>query len=246
MNSDKPIKDENEDLLGFSLPAYKLAEAIIGYKEKETFVISIEGEWGSGKTSFMKLVENKLENEAIIVHFNPWAIVDFEQLTRYFFDELINTINYNLFSAKLTADAKAAVKGLQKFAAFLAPDEISHFGFTYKVKERLSPKKEQKTMYKLKNGINENLRKMDKKIVIIIDDIDRLMDKETETLFRLIKGIADFDNIIYILLYDKTIVGKSLEKFKGEKGEKYLDKIVQYPIIVPKPHAGVLEGLLFK
>jgi hypothetical protein len=37
-----------------------------------------------------------------------------------------------------------------------------------------------------------------------------------------------------------------LEKFKGEKGEKYLDKIVQYPIIVPKPHAGVLEGLLFK
>jgi predicted KAP-like P-loop ATPase len=65
-----------------------------------------------------------------------------------------------------------------------------------------------------------------------------------ETFFRLIKGIADFDNLIYILLYDKQIVANSLEKFKSEKGEKYLDKIVQYPIHVPKPFNGQLIEIL--
>lgn len=73
-----------------------------------------------------------------------------------------------------------------------------------------------------------------------------MTDEETEFIFRLTKGIADFDNLIYILLYDKSIVTKSLQTFKKEDGEKYLEKIVQYSLSVPKPHRLTLDKLLFQ
>lgn len=101
-------------------------------------------------------------------------------------------------------------------------------------------------MEKIKSRINEYLKNLDKKIVIIVDDIDRLTDEETEFIFRLTKGIADFDNLIYILLYDKGIVAKSLQTYKNENGEKYLEKIVQYSLPVPKPHRLTLNKLLFQ
>ena len=77
------------------------------------------------------------------------------------------------------------------------------------------------------------LKDLESKILIVVDDIDRLTDSETEIFFRLIKGIADFDNLIYLLLFDKVIVSNSLKTFKNEDGEKYLDKIIQYSISIP-------------
>ena len=102
-----------------------------------------------------------------------------------------------------------------------------------------------KSIESIKKDIGKLLKQLNKKIIIIVDDIDRLTDKETEFIFRLTKGIADFDNLIYILLYDKNIVTRSLQTFKKENGEKYLEKIVQYSLPVPKPHRRTMYNLLF-
>ncbi|MDR1555030.1 MAG: KAP family NTPase [Campylobacteraceae bacterium] len=232
---DEPIRQDEEDILGFKNISGKIADAIKAFPSgKKTFTIAIEGEWGSGKTSLANLIENKIKDDVILVHFNPWMVDNFEQLTKYFFAELVKEIARCNFGTKFQ---KEILSDMKKFVEFVAS---TGFGID------LSKYIKEKTLYKLKETINGYLHEIDKKIVIIIDDIDRLTDKETETLFRLIKGIADFDNIIYILLYDKQIVANSLEKFKNEKGEKYLDKIVQYSISVPKPFDGQLVQELDK
>ena len=92
----------------------------------------------------------------------------------------------------------------------------------YKPKDALL--KNDDSLEKIKSRINIYLKNLDKKIVIIVDDIDRLTDEETEFIFRLTKGIADFDNLIYILLYDKGIVAKSLQHLKKKMEKSILKK----------------------
>lgn len=247
---DIPKKNvEDGDDIKFAQYASRVAQGILNYSQDETFIISLEGEWGSGKTTLINFIKEDLKKERDkieILDFNPWLITGIEQIIKVFFDELIKVLSYGSFAVKWNEDIK---KDLQTLASLILPDKINIdvglIKLGYKPKDALLPKSE-KTLAQIKERINEYLKNSGKKIVVIIDDIDRLTDQETELIFRLTKGIADFDNLIYILLYDKGVVSKSLEKFKSENGQKYLEKIVQYPLTVPKPHKTTIKKLLFE
>lgn len=246
INLDLPINDENDDIFNFKNISEKVSKNIIAFNKKESLTISIEGEWGNGKTSLSNLICKKIKDDVVLMHFNPWMIVDFTQLSEYFFSELMKELTHENFNAKLKEEI---IKDLKKFASIFTPTSFrintGIFSTEFKPKETLFSEEEE-SLYRLKEKLNCYLSQLSKKIVIIIDDIDRLTNKETETFFRLIKGIADFHNLIYILLYDKDIVSESLQESKKERGEKYLDKIVQYSITVPKPHKSILKNELFK
>jgi len=248
--SDFPIQDEKEDKLHFKPFAEKIAEGILKYNQNQTLILSIEGEWGSGKTSLMNLIKNKTnrvkekENKIEIMHFSPWLLTDINQVIKLFFDDLIKVLIHNSFKAKWNEEIK---RDIQNFVNKLLPEEVTFktplLSIKYKIRNMFKTD-DNMSLEKIKSKINEYLKELDKKIVIVIDDIDRLTDKEIEFIFRLTKGIADFDNLIYILLYDKNVITKSLQLFKSENGEKYLEKIVQYPIQVPKANNETIKELL--
>jgi predicted KAP-like P-loop ATPase len=246
-NAKQDIKD---DKLGLKNYVEKVAKAIYTYSDTDALVLSVEGEWGSGKTSFINFLKKEIkkldvENKKYyFIHFNPWLITDSEQMVKLFFRELETII----LSASVGAKIEEFKKDFKRFVSFLAPDDvtigINSTKLKYNVANRLGS--EPKTLEESKNGINEYLKDLDKKIIIIIDDIDRLTDKETEHIFRLVKSMADFNNLIYILSYDKVIVSKALETFKSENGERYLEKIINYPLTLPKVHSITIESLLYK
>lgn len=89
-------------------------------------------------------------------------------------------------------------------------------------------------LFDLKKSINEDLNELSTKIIVIIDNIDRLSDSEVKQIFKLVKSIADFKNLIYILSFDRNMVIKSLENIQIYSPEKYLEKIIQIPIQMPK------------
>src|SRR5262249_35921668 len=90
------------------------------------------------------------------------------------------------------------------------------------------------------------LKNQNRPILVFIDDIDRLTAEEIRQLFRVVKAIADFPNIIYILLFDKSVVIESLKQFQTISGEDYLEKIVQVPFELPLPDKTSLRGLLIE
>jgi predicted KAP-like P-loop ATPase len=82
--------------------------------------------------------------------------------------------------------------------------------------------------------------------VSIIDDIDRLTAEEIRQLFRVIKAVADFPNVIYLLAFDKAIAIKALEQIQDLSGEDYLEKIIQVPFELPLPDKTSLRTLFFE
>ena len=238
--SEKPIILGKEDLLGRAKVANELSREIKSYKNEDSLTIGIVGKWGSGKTSFINMVlENFEEDEYIIIKFNPWNISSRKQLISDFFLQLSNNIEKKGNNKILETIGKS----LGRLSNFFKPlsliptfsilnniGEIAEKGSQF-INEYLETEKED--LETLKSNINQELEDLDKKILIIIDDIDRLCDEEIREMFQLVKSIADFKNTIYFLSYDREIVTKALDKTQQGKGEEYLEKIVQVPLVLP-------------
>ena len=215
-HNDLPITHADEDKLHFKPFAERVAAGIKSYSQDECFVISVEGQWGIGKTSFINLVKNEIKDDVEILHFNPWLLTDIESLVVTFFSELMKVVNRISMDAQFKEEFLRDMKKFLVGLSYVVPDRVS-FGFggtkaTYNIggmREKLSAEKKL-SLDEQKIKINDYLTKIHKitgrRLLIIIDDIDRLMDKETELIFRLIKGIADFNSIIYVLLFDREII----------------------------------------
>lgn len=103
----------------------------------------------------------------------------------------------------------------------------------------------EKTLKQLKDELNCLILKRDKRLLLVIDDIDRLNTKEIKQIFQLVKLNADFNNTIYLLAFDRDIVEKSLEEQEGVSGKEYLEKIVQVSFDVPLVQTQKLYSYLF-
>ncbi len=104
-------------------------------------------------------------------------------------------------------------------------------------------KEPQKDLHDLKSKIENALTELDARILVVIDDVDRLTVDEMHQLFRVIKAVANFPNVIYLVAFDKEIVAKALTT-PAINGTAYLEKIVQSPFDVPLP-GRVRLGQLF-
>ena len=239
---EKPIISKNEDLLGRKKVASDLAKEIEHYKNKDSLTIGIVGKWGSGKTSFINMVLEsfKENNNYIVIKFNPWNISSRKQLISDFFLQLSNNIKKENESNKIIETIGKSLGTLSKFfkpLGLIPP--LSLLGTIGDITEKASGfineyvESEKEDLESLKDNINNELTNLDKKIIIVIDDIDRLCDDEIREIFQLVKSIADFKNTIYILSYDREIVTKALDKTQQDKGEEYLEKIVQVPLVLP-------------
>nr|WP_314547361.1 P-loop NTPase fold protein [uncultured Massilia sp.] len=85
---------------------------------------------------------------------------------------------------------------------------------------------------KRKAEVVEALRDLDRTIIVIVDDVDRLPAEEIRSVVQAIKAVADFPRTTYLLAYDRNIVATALGNGVANAGLAYLEKIVQvaYPI----------------
>ncbi|MGG3271681.1 P-loop NTPase fold protein [Priestia aryabhattai] len=142
----------------------------------------------------------------------------------------ISTMNHILFGLGAVLIVKELAQGaLNRFYKF--------FESKSKVNEV--------TAMDVKQQIFEELSTRSKKLVIIIDDIDRLTPGEIKEVFRLIKINADFPNTIYLLSFDKAIVEKNLDIALQTSGKKYMEKIIQVNFDVPEARTVHIHKYLF-
>jgi len=82
------------------------------------------------------------------------------------------------------------------------------------------------TLEAVRKELKEELEKLPAPIVVVIDDIDRLSKAEVRMVVQLVKANAEFPNLVYVLLFQKSIVASALGEITCEGGQEFLKKIV--------------------
>lgn len=239
---DAPINDSKKDCLNIQKFAKNLTTNMENYfndsERKESLTIGINGEWGSGKTSLLNLIENLLNKEddkkdIKIIRFNPWIYSPHNQLMEQFFDEIISSFddnNDNILKNNLKKYLfKLNKPNLAKAIAITSISMISSNAGKF-IEHILKLDSEELNLFNIKKEINNQLSI--RKVVCMIDDIDRLTYDEINEIFKLIKNVADFNNMVYLIAFDKQIVSKALNQNYGN-GENYLEKIINVPLNIP-------------
>jgi predicted KAP-like P-loop ATPase len=242
LSADRALVDPDKDQLGYSSFAEHVAKIISNMEPYEGFVIAIYGPWGSGKTTLLNFVDHYLSHakdneQLVVVSFNPWWFSGHEDLTIRFFYQLQAVLNKGKFSMN------DLTKQIADFADIVSDIPLP-YASTGKVISKII-RARQKDVNELKNNISRLLKEQNMKILVTIDDIDRLTPEEIRQIFRVVKAIADFPNIIYLMAFDKRIAIKALSEQNGLSGEEYLEKIVQLPLELPPPDEASFRSMFF-
>ncbi len=155
----------------------------------------------------------KKENKILWIEFNPWNFIKGEDIVSEFFKELSKNIN----ASDSSDEANNLVSLISAYGALLG----KNFDFLKNILETNTSVKS------LKEQIEKSLKNYKNKIVIVIDDIDRMEQKEAKLIFQMVRLLANFPNIIYILSYDKEVVEGYHWGNNRVKGIEYLKKIIQ-------------------
>lgn len=222
VSADRPVEQPEDDLFGYAPFAKQLAESICSLKGLEGLVIALHGPWGAGKTTLLNLVRyyisrHKEEEQPVLVIFNPWWFSGQENITRAFLGQLQAVLPDRLRHLKRLGSL------IGNFAdGIAATADVLGYGGAGKVASLL--KKKPQNVPELKRRLSDALRQQGRHILVLVDDIDRLTPDDLRQLFKVIKALADFPNVVYLLAFDREVAVKALSDDKGFSGEAYLEK----------------------
>ena len=239
-----PVEDPDHDDFERVKYAQRIAETLSKRRSKKSIVVGLYGKWGEGKSSVLHFIRRSLtesSEEIVVLNFNPWRFSDETQLLVNFFGELAKTIGQNLLNRK-----QRAVKSLSTYIAPLVPSvslgpASMDVGKSFEALLKMAQPEVDEQKKRVETLINES----GKRVVVIIDDIDRLEKSQIQAVFRLVKLTADFDHTSYLLSFDDEMVARAIgevfapnaDDATGSRtllaGQSFLEKIIQVPLRLP-------------
>lgn len=236
---DWPIERMSDDLFDRAPFARQIAKIVATRRDPSSLVIGLYGPWGDGKTSTLSMIKEALGSnpEVIGMDYNPWFYgASTEALTRSFFGSIQSKLETTGFFSRENIGELLANYG--KSIPY-AGDAIGRFGEVITTE----------ALTETRDKLGFILRKHGKKVVIFIDDIDRLDRSDIQTLFKLVRLSGGFDHTTYVLAFDDGVVADALGEAYGSSGSvagrRFLEKIVQVPLHLPPAKPEKLRELMF-
>lgn len=255
--ADRPPVSPSEDRLDRMRWIERLADALIDPNTKKAtdVVVAITGPWGSGKTTAMNFLQQHLVKtyggEALILSFNPWLISGRDDLIRAFFKQILTELGRRSGNHSRLAKLKAAIAKYGEALELGSDLTASTAGWTipgldkairYARRKIEGQQSRRESLDELRKSLTTAIEEARFPIVILIDEVDRLEEGDVRLIAQLVRSIADFRGISYVLAYDQERVVQALGG--GERGRTYLEKIVQYPAALPVLFSEELLSLL--
>lgn len=210
---DDEIESEDDDILQNGALAKEFAETVLASKAHFGLVFGIDGPWGIGKTSFVNLAEREWRkvggDSVIIFRFEPLRYAAEPDLSERLLRDLTTTIQRQVYAPEFRPAASRysrMVKG------------ISLFGFRFSI-EPLS-----ETIDELLEDIDGVLKSIRRRVIVVIDDLDRLDAKTVNNVLFAIRRTYKLSQATYILCYDTENLVKG--KDDGNNAREFLEKFV--------------------
>lgn len=239
LQTDRPIQRRSEDDLK-RLPFIDLlAEEVRNASTSEGFVMALTGAWGDGKTSVLNLVADALDDEAVVVTFNPWLFTDAHALVIRFFSELGAQVGQHHRLRQVGKKLVSYGKAVAPLGSLLVGPAADLLGRALGALDG----NQAETADQVRQELSEELRRRGQRVVVLIDDIDRLHDAEILDVMRLVKLVGDLPFVTYLLAFDRPYVEKAIDREQTD-GHSYLEKVVQVSYDLPRVRQSELQGLL--
>lgn len=231
--SDAALELPEHDRLDRTEFAKAIARSILTLAADQPFTIGLHGPPGCGKSTVLNFVRYYLSQPArlgaggiaadpvIVVSFNPSWFPDPARIAPQFFAQLGSAL----------ANAPGVSEPLQR-----ASGSIERFAGALQGTVSADA-------YALKREIGALLLGIDTRILVAIDEIDR-MDPAALAAFLNLISTAGLPRFLFLLSFDRDAVTQSLEAAHVGAPEAYLGKVIQLPFDVPEPDQFTLRQML--
>jgi hypothetical protein len=105
------------------------------------------------------------------------------------------------------------------------------------------PDRTKDSLDKIREALEKRLRDLGRPLVIFVDDIDRLEPDQIRMLLRQVKANANLPNIVFVLLFQPSIVERALDPVADHDGRAFLEKIVQASFDLPTVPVSIVHQL---
>jgi hypothetical protein len=251
-SQDRPIQSSSSDELDRGPFVESLIRALVAEKSDKDgrligrrgtgYVVGLTGKWGAGKSSVLNLLSAKLGemDHVVVATFNPWLFSGRDELVSGFFAILRGALGRSVLEEARSVSAAldrywGAIKWAGHGIAALvdasgaagaatatwtsvgssAPDGV------FKLRE-LTPDEE-------RFHLEQKLSESQLAVVVLIDELDRIEDHEVRAVAQLVKAVGDIKGLSYPERVVEAL-GRGSDAERRLSGERYLEKIIQYPI----------------
>jgi len=232
------------------------------------FVLAINNEWGTGKTTFVKMWEQQLKNESFqTIYFNAWEndfddsplIALIAELKTLIKDNSTKKRIYKSVLKKGAVLLKNAVPALVKSVAkkHLDTEELIEGledvagDLSSLFEKRINDYTEKKDSIK---GFREELSrftkdsKSHKSIIFIIDELDRCRPNYAVQVLEQVKHLFTVEGIVFVLSIDKKHLISSIKGYYGSDmidGDEYLRRFIDLEYSIPNPSISEFVSYLY-
>ena len=216
---DNPIESGEEDAFDLVEEAEKIAKEISARSRAKTSCIAITAPWGGGKSSFLNLIRKQInEDEFEIVYFVPRDSKSVQTIQEDFFSMIACVLaKYDSRCSHIMKDYMASLQLIDNRSI------VERVLSIYRIWDKDS----------LKDTIKESFADLKKRVLVIIDDFDRLSKEEILEVLKLIDGNAAFTNLIFLTAYDKEQVNRVLGDTYKTPDACFIDKFFDVEFAIP-------------
>lgn len=220
-------------------------------------VISLDGEWGTGKTTFVKMWKQQLDDTHYkTIYFNAWEtdyiedplialIAEFKRLSTNELQEITNNM-VKTFSKMSLAMVPTILSLIAKYSFGVDIEKISKEGLevlSNTLEQSIDKYVEQKkSIEAFQKALTEYVLEItsNKPLIFIVDELDRCNPKYAVKVLERIKHLFSVRNVVFVLSIDKKHLCHSVCGFYGNENidaENYLRRFIDIEFSLPQPNA---------
>lgn len=224
----------DDDLLGLKPFAETISNIVVS--TKDPFVFSINSPYGTGKTFFLRRLHCLLEQKGCMcVSYNAWE--------SDFYDNplpaIISALERQTLTQKIIDTSKQTIKNISKTSLNPLKKVIEEISILFEKKEKIYDdfKKYQEAKEKFIKDLTNFVK--NKKLVFIIDELDRCRPDYAIKTLETIKHFFNIPNIVFIIGVDRKQIESTVKVLYGSNVDnncdEYLRKFIDQDFYLPKP-----------
>jgi hypothetical protein len=235
-----------EDLLGFDAVVEPVLDAL-RHEDLDPITVGVHAPWGGGKSTVLNLLEAASPKDWIVVRTTPWEYEDQFDVKGTLIAEVLSAIEPRVEAEE---ELKDKVTDLFKSISWsrvgmvVAKGALTMQWDPEKLVEAFSPQKKEgpRSLAAFRAAFEELVAKVPgvTRVVVLVDDLDRCLPDATVATLEAIKLFLSVKRMAFVIAADQDLVREAIAASlagtnrSGHFAERYLEKIVQLPVSMPR------------